>query len=219
MVVSGRDGGHAAAQAADLQRRVPGLVRAVAQLAVVVVAPALGAPRCGQRTAVVAAGRDGGHAAAQAADLQRRVPGLVRAVAQLAVVVVAPALGAPRCGQRTAVGAAARDGGHAAAQAADLHRRVPGLVRAVAQLAEAVVAPALDAPRRGQRTAVDAADRDGGHAAAQAADLYRRVPVEERAVAQLAVVVAAPALDAPRRGQRTAVEAAGCYPSDIPQRC
>src|SRR5207248_1127425 len=84
--------------------------------------------------------------------------------------------------------------GDYAAEARDLHRYIAVRVRAVAQLAVVVVAPAPDRPIRlnGQAVGISAGH---GDYAAEARDLHRYIAVHVRAVAQLAGVVVAPARD------------------------
>jgi hypothetical protein len=72
---------------------------------------------------------------------------------------------------------------HPAGEARHGDRREPAPGRAVAQLAVAVVAPALDAAALDDRAAVAVARGDGGDAAAQAEDVDRRPAVDQRSVA------------------------------------
>jgi len=76
---------------------------------------------------------------------------------------------------------------------------------AVAELAEFVAAPALDPARVGERAGVLSAGRDRDHAARETGDVNRGMPVGRRPVPELAVAVAAPALDAARNGEDAGV--------------
>ena len=78
-----------------------------------------------------------------------------------------------------------------------------------AQLAEAVVAPALGGPVRQQRTRMRCARRDRDRGAREAAHRHRRRRVGRGAVAQLTVAVVAPAFGGPVRQQRARMANAG----------
>jgi len=184
--------------AADVDRGRGGAIgrRAVAEHAVAVGAPAL-EERAGRhvRARVVGPERqqpDG------AADIDRGRGGALgrRAVAELAVFVGAPAL-EERAGRhvRARVPVTERqqpDG------AADVDRGRGGAIgrRAVAERAAAVVAPALE-ERTGRhvRARVTASERQQPDGAADV-DRGRGVAIGRRAVAELAVDVPAPALEA-----------------------
>jgi hypothetical protein len=81
--------------------------------------------------------------------------------------------------------------------------------RAVAELAVAVVAPALDAARRGDGAGVGAAGGDRRDAGRQAGDIDGRRAVCGGVVAELAVEVPAPTLDAAARREGAGVIGAG----------
>ena len=128
----------------------------------------------------------------------------VRAVAQLAVEVIAPAFDAPRSRQRAGVLRTGGDGDDAARKARDTHRR--GTIgRCNAQLAESVLSPAFHTARRRERAAVERAKRHGDHAAGKTGDGYRNGTVRGRRVAQLAFVVASPASHAAIGAERATV--------------
>src|SRR5262249_2638273 len=126
----------------------------------------------------------------------RRVPG-VRAVAQLAVRVLAPALHATRLQQRAGVEGADRDALDARGEAGNVDRNQAVHVRTVAELAgELVESPALHAVARGERARAlaIAGDREG-RGRTETDHILRREHRGPAAVAELPVVVAAPALD------------------------
>ena len=185
--------------AADVDRDRGGAIvplRAVAELAEAVVAPALEGSVAGRqvRARVVASERqqpDG------AADVDRGRGGAIgrRIITELAVAVVAPALEERAVRQvRARVGASERqqpDG------AADVDRGRGGAWgrRAVAELAVAVVAPALEErAARHVRARVVVSERQQPDGAADV-DRGRGVAIGRRAVAELAVAVEAPALE------------------------
>ena len=188
-----------------IDRRRPIRRAVVAELAIAVVAPALDDARRGQRARVIDARRNRGHAAGEAAYIDRRQSTCGAAVAELAASVTAPALDAAPRDQRTATIASRRYRGHAACQAAHIDRRQSTRGGAIAKLARGVIAPALHAARRGQRAGVKAAHCNRGHTAGQATNRDRRQPIRDAAVAELADVVPAPALDAAPRDQRAGV--------------
>ena len=133
------------------------------------------------------------------------------AIAQLAVIVVAPALDGPGRRQRTRVKPISGQRGDTTVQA--LHRHQRGAVggAAIAQLAVSVVAPALDGPGRRQRACVKPASGQRGDTTAQARHRHRRGAAGGAAIAQLAVSIVAPALDGPGRRQRARVRLARNY--------
>ena len=152
-------------------------VRPVPQLAEAVVAPALDPARARQRAGVDAAGGDRADAAREPADVDRDVALRVRPVPQLAEEVVAPALDPARARQRAGVDAAGGDRADAARKPADVDRDVAIRGRPVPQLAEGVVAPALDPARARQRAGVGAAGGDRADAAREPADVDRDVAI------------------------------------------
>ena len=87
------------------------------------------------------------------------------------------------------------DGAHSDGQTDHSYRRGPVGCRAVTQLTIAVVAPALGSTLLGQRAGVPVAGGNCVHTVAQPDHVYWRGPVGCRAIAQLTVVVGAPALD------------------------
>ena len=101
--------------------------------------------------------------------------------------------------------------GDSTAQARHRHRRGALGGAAIAQLAFRVSAPALDGPGRRQRARVILARGQRGDTTAQARHRHRRVVLGGAAIAQLAVSVAAPALDGPGRRQRARVNRARNY--------
>src|SRR4051812_43315733 len=90
---------------------------------------------------------------------------------------------------------ARRDGRDARGQAQDVDRDEALGRRAVADLAEAVDPPAPDPAARGEGARVALAGRHGDDARRQAHDVDRDVALGRRAIAELAIIVAAPALD------------------------
>src|SRR5207245_2489860 len=209
MVEAGADRGDPAAQAADGDRRRADRRRPFAELAVVVVAPALDRAAGEQCAGVVAAGPDRGDPAAQAADGDRRGAARPRPVAELAVEVLAPALDRPAGEQRARMVDAGADRADAAPEAAEGDRRRAVCPRPVAELAAAVVAPALDCPAAEQRARMVEAGADRGDPAAQAANGNRGRAGRPRPAAELAAAVVAPALDCPAAEQRARMVEAG----------
>src|SRR5439155_25692671 len=185
-------GGHRGpVAAADRARRRCCVGGAVAELAVVVVAPAPQRAVGGDAAGVPGAGADGDPIAARTdgdgMELRRRG----RADAELAGLVIAPAA------QATVAGDAARvqgAGGERAPRAGDRRRAVGADGGAVAELADRVVAPARHRTRADDGAAVRVAGDDVGHGAEPGDRLGHRVIVGE-AVAQLALGVVAPAVD------------------------
>ena len=164
--------------------------RPVAELAVVIVAPAGQRPGRIQRTGVAAAGINRPYDTQPVHD-DRRTPIDACAIAELAGVVVAPAAhGAviQKCARVSAAGCQPLDPG----EAAHVHRQAPEGGGVVAELAGCVAAPT------GRRT-IGAAGTGMGIACRhrsclrQAAHGHRLRPQVGGAVAKLAVVVASPA--------------------------
>jgi len=179
----------------DIHRRQALGGRAVAQLTVGVISPALDPAARGPRTGVRSTGGDGADPARQPAHVYRRVTVCGRAVAQLTVPVVSPALDPAARSPRTGVISTGVDGADPARQPAHVYRcQVPD-GRAVAQLTVLVVSPALDPAARSQGTGVIPTCGDGADPARQPTHIYRRVAVGGRAVAQLTARVPSPTLD------------------------
>src|SRR5439155_126314 len=122
VVAAGRDRADAASKAEDADRGRAVGGRAVADPTDFVVAPALDRARACHCAGVRPAGRDGAHAArkAEGADRGRAADG--RAVPELTVLVVAPALDRPRACHCAGVEAAGRDRADTALKAGDLDR-------------------------------------------------------------------------------------------------
>src|SRR4029453_3635892 len=80
--------------------------------------------------------------------------------------------------------------------------------RPVAELAEVVVAPALDSLRTRERTCVAEAGCDCNHSAGEPGDVDRCVTVGSRSITKRAGEVVPPTFDATGTGQGTAVQAA-----------
>ncbi len=179
--------------------------RSVTELAGGVVAPALHAPAVQQRAGVVVARRDGCDAAGEPRHRDRLQGVRVRAVADLAVRVVAPAHDAAGVQQRAGVIPAGRDGRDAAAEPEDVDRGLAQGARAIAELPVAVVAPTLDATTGGEGATGIEAERDRCDAVMQRVDVGRHEPLDLRAVADLAIAVVAPAHDAATVGQGAGV--------------
>jgi hypothetical protein len=114
---------------------------------------------------VLAARGDRRHTAREPGDGSGNGAVRVRAVAQLAVVVLAPTVRPPFGRETARVAHAGGDGNHAARQARDGYRRGAPDLRAVAQLPVPVVAPALDGSRGCEPTGVGSARRDCSNAA------------------------------------------------------
>ena len=207
MVLSRRDSGDTADQAADVHRRGAGYGRAVAQLTSAIPPPAHDTATAGQCTSVVLSRRDSSDAADQAADIHRRGAGYGRAIAQLTRAIPPPALNAPTTDQRTGVVVSRRNSGNAAGQAAHIYGCAAGCPRTVAQTAGSILPPAHDTPAADQRTGVFPSCRDSGDISDQAADVCGRGAGCERAAAQLTVEIIPPAHDAPATDQRTGVVA------------
>jgi hypothetical protein len=169
--------------------------RAVAELAVAVVAPALEERAgCQVRARVEVSERQQPDGAADV-DRGRGVASDRRAVAELAVVVPAPALEERAARHvRARVGVSERQQPDSAAYV-DRGRGVAISRRAVAELADVVVAPALEErAARHVRARVGASERQQPDGAADV-DRGRGGASGRRAVAELAAAVGAPALE------------------------
>src|SRR2546421_73062 len=151
--------------------------RPVAELADVIVAPARDSAHAGERTGVVAAGGDRGHAAGKPGDGDRGLAVGRRPVPELTVVVAAQALDPAGAGERAGVVETGGDRGHAAGEAGDGPRGMAVGPRPVPELAVTVVAPARDSARAGERAGVAHADGDRGHTAGEAGDGHRGMAV------------------------------------------
>ena len=92
--------------------------------------------------------------------------------AELSELVRAPARDRPAFEQRTVEREPGRDRARPSRQPAHQHRRRAGRARVVAELAEAVVAPAGHPAVGQQRAGVVGARRDGGRDSGQAGDLH-----------------------------------------------
>src|SRR5439155_1061441 len=170
--------------------------RPVAELAVGVEAPALDPAGARQRAGVVGAGCDGRDAACKPGNVDRgRAVGL-RPVAELAVGIVAPPLDPACARERAGAVAAGGNGGDAACKTNDVDRGRAAGCPPVAELAAAVVAPALDPACARERAAVQAgsADGGGGAGAPEPVDGGRGGAGGRGSVVALAVGVPAPAL-------------------------
>src|SRR5205807_1459575 len=121
----------------------------------------------------------------------------------------APTLGPARGGDGAGVEFTGGDRRDAAGEAGDVdRRRTPG-GRPVAELAVAVVAPALHPARGGEGAGVDEAGGDGRDPAGEAGGIDGGGAIRGRPVAELAVAVVAPALRPAGGGHGTRVERAG----------
>src|SRR5207249_2747189 len=172
-------------------------------------APALDPARSGEGAGVVDAGCDRTHPACKPGDVTRGVPFGGRAVAELTVFVDAPALGPARSGEGAGVVAAGCDRAGPGCKPGGVARGAPRAAGPVAGGAGGVAAPALDPARSGEGAGVEVAGCDRTHPACKTREVDRGVPVGDRAVAELAPVVRAPALDPARARQRAGVLEAG----------
>ena len=189
--------------AAHLGRCRPALLGAVAQGAVVVVAPAIGVSPGGYAAGAVAPGGD--HVEPPPAHGLARLcrPHGARAVAQLSEVVGTPAGGPAIGGQRAGVVDPGGDGFELRVRRHP-NRRPARVARRLAQLARAVEPPAVCLAVVGQRAGVAGAarHRSEGHLAGSC---DRFGAVGGGSVAQLAVSVSAPAMDGPAGRHAAAV--------------
>ena len=106
--------------------------------------------------------------------------------------------------QRQRVGIT-RGNGHDIRQARYLHGNIAVYVISVPELTVGVPAPALDAAAGGDGAGVVDAGGDGRDVLAQADDIHGQRTIRRRAVTELAVAVAAPALHAAAPRDRAAV--------------
>src|SRR5690606_21715150 len=133
----------------------------------------------------------------------------VAVVAELAVLVRTPAQHPSAGHHRATVLRADADRARAAREAADIDRHVAVAAGAVAELAPAVAAPALDAATAGARAGVAIARGDRGDATRKPAHVDRHVAFRVAVVAEFTVLVRAPALRTAAAGDGTGVEATG----------
>ena len=164
--------------------------RPVAELAVVIVAPAGQRPGHIQRTGVAAAGVNRPYDA-QPVHRDRRAPIDACTIAELAGVVVPPTAHAPIVEARTAMRAAGGYGSHLR-QPVHQDGRAARDRRVVAKLARRIAAPAHRRTVRAAGTGMGIACRHRS-CLRQAAHGHRLRPQVGGAVAKLAVVVASPA--------------------------
>src|SRR5262249_37190280 len=160
--------------------------------AVPVEPPAFDRAGAHERAAVGIAGADRNDSASEPGDGGRGEVAGRRAVAELAVVVLAPAFDAAGTREGARMGVPAGDRGHSA-EAGNGHRREAVGPRAVAELSAVVVSPALDAAVAHDRASVVVAAPDCGHPACEAGHSDRGGAAHSRPVAELAVPVVAPA--------------------------
>src|SRR3569623_1584708 len=196
------------------------VARALAELRVPVRADAGHAGIRVHPARVVVAGADRG----RGRDLDRsRLVG-VAAGAELARAVVAPApeVAGLLHAEEVVSGDQLLGAGERRAALHDRPGNVAGGVAAVAELAVAVVAPAVDGAGRGERACGLAAGRDGERAGqrcgARAVRLEHRhglVRVGRRVVAEHAAVVAAPAVDRTAGAHRATEHEAGAERADV----
>jgi len=144
-----------------VDRRTTALLSAVAELTLVVPAPALDPAAASQRASVAGSRGDGTDPAAELANVDWGRAVRIRPVAQLAVAVRAPALDPAAAGQGAGVVESRGDGADPAAEPANVDRGRLGLGRPVAELAVVVQAPALDRTGAGQRAGVAGSRGDG----------------------------------------------------------
>src|SRR5262249_36313949 len=162
-----------------------------------------GCARGGSRACVeIAVGRRG-DAAREPGDSARDGAIARRPVAELATAVASPALHAPCLRERASVEPARGDLTHLARKARDVDGGRAIGFRPIAELTVLVGPPALDSACARERAGVIVACGDRLDAARQTGDVHGGRAVVRGSVAQLAVVVQAPALD-PARGRERA---------------
>ena len=162
MPASSADGDNLAGQATDPYGRRAMHIGSVAKLAVAVCAPALDSAAAQERAGMSAARADRRCAALQTADAGRLVTLDVCPVSELPETIPAPALDLAGFRERAGVVAADSNGRHGAVKPVHLDGGRAIDDGAVAELAGAVGAPALDVASVGQRAGMSlaAADRD-----------------------------------------------------------
>src|SRR5690606_13327293 len=184
-------------------------IAVVADLAVLVRAPAHHAPGTDDRAGMVRTDADRLCAAGETADIDGHEAVGARSVPELAPAVAAPALHAAGTGARAGVRIAGGDRCDATGKPVHVHRHVPLGLGAVAEFAVLVRAPAFRRPAAGHRAGVETSRADRAVSPGQPASAHLRVPRRCRAVAELALAVPAPALHAAAAGERAGVLAAG----------
>ena len=127
VAATGYDRGDACRQAEDIDGRVPVCLRSVPKLSVGVVAPALDPACVRERARMDVADLDRVHAVSKAGNIDRRMSLLRRAVAELTVLVVPPALDSANACE----GARAADSGRDRRDAAGSPDTSTGVVRSV----------------------------------------------------------------------------------------
>ena len=180
--------------------------RTVAELPLVVAAPAVRHPGAGETAAMTVARGEGGEGEApRHGDRHGAIRG--RPGAELAIDVVAPTVSGPGAGERAGVEFARgeRREAQCPARHSDGRRAVGG--RSVAQSPVDIVAPAVGGPRAGEPAGVGAAGGEGGEREAPGHAHWHRA-VGGRAVAQLALGVVAPAVGSPGRDESARVTTA-----------
>ena len=151
------------AKPGHIHRRAPVQGRAVAQLAGLIPAPALHPALDGQRAGVRGAGGQRGDSASQSGHIHRLEPVICRAVAQLAVFVVPPALHSAAVGQTRRCAKAPPRPPSPPGQAGHVHRAVARGPAAVSELAVPVVAPAFHAAGGCQQAGMGTPGGDRGN--------------------------------------------------------
>ena len=211
MVFADCDGTHAARQSADVDRRVALRVRVVADLPEAVPAPALHAAGDGQRARMRRTRLYRHNPARQSRYVNRREPLIVeRSVANLAGSVLTPAFDATSVHECASVVVAGCDGFDSGGQSADSDWDKTLRLSVVPKLAAVIRAPAFDGARRRQRARMTCPGRYRRDACGKPRNVDRRQPLIRRVIAELAVVVGAPALDTAHSDDRARVQASAC---------
>ena len=182
-----------------------------AELTVLIVTPTFGGA-VGYRAPVIPSDGDGRHVRAEPGDVNGRLPVVRGAVTHLTVAVPSPALCSAARRERARGTGGCHNRGGTRAEAGDANGRLPVDRGAVAQLAVAVVAPALQRCAGGERAGVIATTADRGDTRAEAADVHRHVRSVGRAVADPTAVP--PALHCAARRERARV-VAGRQTNDV----
>src|SRR4030095_15094591 len=150
--------------------------RVVADLSVVVPPPALHSAG-DHRTAVILADGDGADTTRQAVDIDRRVALRVRVIADLPESVPAPALGSAAGGYCARMRRTGLDCADTTCQPGDVDGRQALFAgSSIADLAGAVLSPALHASGIRKSARMRVARRDGLHATCQSGDINWREP-------------------------------------------